>query len=50
MWIHGGDFAVGSIADYNPAPLMDQEIVFVQMQYRLGVLGRVLIQHFNNTV
>ena len=39
MWIHGGSFSRGSAADYDPDYLLDQDIVLVTIQYRLGVLG-----------
>ncbi|KAF5270980.1 hypothetical protein FQA39_LY08283 [Lamprigera yunnana] len=38
--IHGGGFNFGSSTDYTgPEHLMDKDIIFVKMNYRLGVLG-----------
>eukprot|EP00090_Calanus_glacialis_P030307 TRINITY_DN4885_c0_g1_i1.p1 TRINITY_DN4885_c0_g1~~TRINITY_DN4885_c0_g1_i1.p1 ORF type:complete len:639 (+),score=148.83 TRINITY_DN4885_c0_g1_i1:104-2020(+) len=39
VWIHGGNFARGSAAEYDPDYLLDQEIVLVTIQYRLGMFG-----------
>lgn len=41
VWIHGGAFASGSgaCAIYNGAAMAKQGIVFVSINYRLGVLG-----------
>jgi len=39
VWIHGGNFARGSAANYDPDYLLDQEIVLVTIQYRLGMFG-----------
>ena len=40
VFIHGGGYTFGSIKDYVPGPLMDKDVVLVQMQYRLGVMGK----------
>lgn len=37
--IHGGSFIRGSAAEYDPDYLLDQDIVLVTIQYRLGMLG-----------
>lgn len=38
--IHGGGFAVGYGKEYTNAKyLMDRDIIFVTLQYRLGALG-----------
>jgi len=39
VWIHGGNFARGSAAEYQPDYLLDQEVVLVTIQYRLGMFG-----------
>jgi len=39
VWIHGGSFSRGSAAEYDPDYLLDQDIVLVTVQYRLGMLG-----------
>ncbi len=39
VWIHGGNFVRGSAADYEPDYLLDQEVVLVTIQYRLGLFG-----------
>ncbi|XP_030756467.1 pyrethroid hydrolase Ces2e-like [Sitophilus oryzae] len=41
VWIYGGGFSIGS-ADYEyyaPDFLLEQDVVFVSMNYRLGVFG-----------
>ncbi|XP_050531732.1 juvenile hormone esterase-like [Daktulosphaira vitifoliae] len=41
VWIHGGGFAAGHSGPdlYGPEYFMDKEIVFVSLNYRLGILG-----------
>jgi len=39
VYIHGGFFKFGSIVDLSAKYMMEQDIVFVAMQYRLGALG-----------
>lgn len=39
VWIHGGNFARGSAAEYDPDYILDQEVVLVTIQYRLGMFG-----------
>merc|ERR1719342_653542 len=39
VWIHGGSFSHGSAAEYEPSYLLDQDIVLVTIQYRLGFFG-----------
>ncbi|CAG7821889.1 unnamed protein product [Allacma fusca] len=39
VWIHGGSFYYGSGADYGPTYLLDEKIVLVTLNYRLGILG-----------
>ncbi|KAM8704455.1 hypothetical protein ACLKA7_008977 [Drosophila subpalustris] len=41
VWIHGGGFIIGEAnrAQYGPDYFMNQDIVLVTIQYRLGALG-----------
>lgn len=39
LWIHGGGFRYGSAAQYGAEPLIQDKIIFVPIQYRLGTLG-----------
>lgn len=39
VWIHGGAFYVGQSDEYDPTPLINQGIVVVTINYRLGPLG-----------
>ena len=39
VWIHGGNFIRGSAAEYEPDYIMDEEVVLVTIQYRLGMFG-----------
>ena len=41
IWIHGGGFFSGSGSDrqYGPEKAMNEEIVLVTLNYRLGPLG-----------
>jgi len=39
VWIHGGSFIRGSAAEYDPDYLLDQDVVLVTLQYRLGMFG-----------
>lgn len=40
VWIHGGGNSIGSGSRYNAAPLaLEQEVVVVSINYRLGFLG-----------
>ncbi len=39
VWIHGGAFYLGHSNGYNPARLVDQGMVVVTLNYRLGALG-----------
>ena len=39
VWIHGGALIVGESDDYDPADLVDREVVVVTINYRLGVFG-----------
>lgn len=39
FWIHGGGFMFGSGMDMGAKFLMDQDVIFVTFNYRLGILG-----------
>ncbi len=39
VWIHGGALVVGESDDYDPTKLVDQDVVVVTLNYRLGFLG-----------
>ncbi|XP_049855343.1 esterase FE4-like [Schistocerca gregaria] len=39
VWIHGGSFVSGSSRLYQPDVLLDQHLVVVTINYRLGALG-----------
>ena len=39
VWIHGGAFETGSGNSYDPTGLVDEGVVVVTINYRLGVLG-----------
>ncbi|XP_076287810.1 carboxylic ester hydrolase-like [Lasioglossum baleicum] len=39
FWIHGGAFMFGSGMDMGAKFLMDQDVIFVTFNYRLGILG-----------
>ena len=39
FWIHGGGLVVGAGSDYDPTPLVEQGVIVVTINYRLGYLG-----------
>lgn len=39
VWIHGGALETGSSNVYNPAPMVQQDVIVVTINYRLGILG-----------
>ena len=39
VWIHGGALVVGESDDYNPESLVEQGVVVLTINYRLGALG-----------
>ncbi|OXA62541.1 esterase E4 [Folsomia candida] len=39
VWIYGGGFFIGSTKDYGPEYFMDEDVVLVLINYRLGPLG-----------
>lgn len=38
-YIHGGSFYAGSAYDFFPDFLLEEDMVLVVVQYRLGILG-----------
>lgn len=47
VWIHGGGFKFGDSSEmlYGPDYLLSKDVVYVSMNYRLGVLGKFLKKH-----
>ena len=39
VFIHGGGYTTGSSTEYPPHVLLNEDIVLVTVQYRLGILG-----------
>ena len=39
VWLHGGGLTVGESDDYDPTRLVEQGVVVVTLNYRLGYLG-----------
>jgi para-nitrobenzyl esterase len=39
FWIHGGGLTAGAGSDYDPTPLVNQGVIVVTINYRLGYLG-----------
>jgi para-nitrobenzyl esterase len=39
VWVHGGSLRTGESNDYNPAGLVEDGVVAVTINYRLGALG-----------
>ena len=39
FWIHGGGLISGAGSDYDPTPLVNQGVIVVTINYRLGYLG-----------
>jgi para-nitrobenzyl esterase len=39
FWIHGGGLTGGASSDYDPTPLVEQGVIVVTINYRLGYLG-----------
>jgi para-nitrobenzyl esterase len=39
FWIHGGGLVSGAGSDYDPTPLVEQGVIVVTINYRLGYLG-----------
>lgn len=51
VWIHGGGFTSGSGSTelYGPDYLMEEGIVLVTINYRVGVLGKKISDEKYNT-
>merc|ERR1712038_1895546 len=46
LWIHGGAFTEGSANDLtDPEYLLDEDVVFVSIHYRLGLLGLLAVEN-----
>jgi para-nitrobenzyl esterase len=39
VWIHGGSLLVGESNDFDPTPLVNDGVIVVTVNYRLGALG-----------
>lgn len=39
LWIHGGGYRYGSASQYGAEPLIQEKVIFIPIQYRLGTLG-----------
>ena len=39
VWIHGGSYRNGQALEYLPGRFMEEDVVLVVIQYRLGPLG-----------
>lgn len=58
VWFHGGGFVSGAGSFYGPEHLLDEDIVLVTVNYRLGPIGkatcisllslRIILQHARN--
>ncbi|KAG5875180.1 hypothetical protein JTB14_028390 [Gonioctena quinquepunctata] len=48
VWIHGGGFVSGSNAEYGPEFLLTEDIVYVAINYRLGIFG--FLSLYNTTL
>ena len=44
VWIHGGAFENGASNDYGPEYFMDEYVVLVTINYRVGVFGMNSVQ------
>jgi hypothetical protein len=40
VWFHGGGFVSGAGSFYGPEHLLDEDIVLVTVNYRLGPIGK----------
>ncbi|KAF6215479.1 hypothetical protein GE061_010233 [Apolygus lucorum] len=47
FWIHGGSFRVGSAHGFRPNHLLEQDVVLVTINYRLGPFGFLSLQDDN---
>lgn len=44
--IHGGSFLQGMSSSLKPAFMLENDVVLVVPQYRLGPLGEFIVQYF----
>lgn len=48
--IHGGGFVMGApFLMAGPDYIMDREVVYVSLNYRLGVMGEICVYHYNSS-
>ena len=46
LWIHGGGFEIGDATEFtDPEFLLEEGVVFVAIQYRLGLLGFLSVEN-----
>jgi carboxylesterase type B len=48
VFIHGGGWFFGSSSLYGPAYMMDQDVVLVSVNYRLGLFGMWQFRQVSN--
>lgn len=54
VYIHGGGFIMGASFKYSPDLFIENDVILVTLNYRLGVFGRLLLtianinKNFNN--
>ena len=44
-FIHGGGFTTGGYVIHGPGKLLEDDVVLVEIQYRLGILGFMCLDH-----
>lgn len=51
VWIHGGAFKYGDTTEnlYGPDYLLQKNVVFVSINYRLGALGTIILTCINGS-
>ena len=49
FWIHGGGYTTGDGSDqlYGPEYILDEDVILVTVQYRLGALGSLNLEDEN---
>jgi len=43
FWIHGGGFLAGHSGLFGPEYFMDNDVVLVSINYRLGLFGKICL-------
>lgn len=43
FWIHGGGFLAGHSGSFGPEYFMDNDVVLVSINYRLGLFGKICL-------